>query len=97
MRSKVVLVGSSILNNRILPNMGGFLTYLKGLKPKNRFAYTFGSYGWAKVGFKELEASLKEAGMDLLGEGNYMQFVPHEEDLESLKNIVARIKEIMTS
>ncbi|MCK4994951.1 MAG: flavodoxin domain-containing protein [Candidatus Omnitrophica bacterium] len=96
MRSKVVLLGSAILNNRILPSMGGFLTYLKGLKPKNRFALSFGSYGWSKVGFKDLEEGLKEAGMQLIGDGSYMQFVPDESEIEGLKSTVSKIKELIS-
>jgi flavorubredoxin len=97
LRSKVVLVGSSILNNRILPSIGGFLTYLKGLKPKNRYAFSFGSYGWAKTGFKELEEALKESGMQLLDEGHYFQFVPDEKDLQGLNKVVLKIKELMVA
>jgi len=92
MRSKVVLIGSAILNNKILPSVGGFLTYLTGLKPKNRFALGFGSYGWSKIGFKELEDGLKEAGMQIIEEGIYMQFVPDDSDLEGLKSTVSKIK-----
>ena len=76
--------------------MGGFLTYLNGFKPKNRFAFGFGSYGWAKVGFKGLEDGLKEAGMQIIEEGAYMQFVPDESDLKSLKNTVSKIKELIS-
>jgi len=50
MFSQVVGFGSSILNGQLLPTIGGFLTYLKGLKPKGTRAFTFGSYGWVKGG-----------------------------------------------
>ncbi|MDD4182824.1 MAG: FprA family A-type flavoprotein [Candidatus Omnitrophica bacterium] len=93
--AKVVMVGSPILNNKILPSMGAFLTYLKGLKPKNRYGFTFGSYGWAKAGFKELEDSLKESGMELLAEGKYINYVPDSIELDGLKEIVDKIKNIM--
>lgn len=92
MLSKVVLIGSPILNNRILPSIGGFLTYLKGLKPKNRFGLTFGSYGWAKTGFSELENCLEESGIQLIGEGRYFQYVPAPCDLDSLKEEVLKIE-----
>ncbi|MCK9573396.1 MAG: FprA family A-type flavoprotein [Candidatus Omnitrophica bacterium] len=95
--AKVVMVGSPILNNKILPNMGAFLTYLKGLKPKNRYAFTFGSYGWAKIGFKELEDSLKEAGMELLAEGRYANYIPDDTELDNLKDIVIKIKNLLAS
>lgn len=75
--------------------MGAFLTYLKGLKPRNRYGFTFGSYGWAKAGFKELEDSLKEAGMELISEGVYMNYVPDDTELENLKEVVLKIKNVM--
>jgi Uncharacterized flavoproteins len=43
---KAVLIGSSTLNNGVFPTVGGFLYYLKGLKPR-QLASAFGSYGWA--------------------------------------------------
>ena len=92
MHSRVVLFGSAILNNRILPSVGGFLTYMKGLKPKNRYGVTFGSYGWATIGFKDLEQGVKESGIELLEEGRYFRFMPDESDLNSLKDIVDTIK-----
>jgi len=91
--SKVTLFGTPILNNRMLPTMAGMLMYLKGLKPKNRYAATFGSYGWAKVGFKELEEFVVDAGFELISEGMYVQFIPGESDLEGLNKIVSNIEE----
>lgn len=91
--SKFFLFGTSILNNRMLPTMASLLMYLKGLKPKNRYALTFGSYGWATVGFKEFETSIQEAGFDLIGEGRYVKFVPDVSDLDSLNDVVSSIKD----
>ncbi|MFH1359750.1 MAG: FprA family A-type flavoprotein [Candidatus Omnitrophota bacterium] len=90
--SKVVIFGTPILNNRMLPTMGGLLMYLKGLKPKNRYALTFGSYGWSTVGFKEFEESLREAGFELLGEGKYLQFIPDQKELDELSSVVPLIQ-----
>ncbi|MBU1086151.1 MAG: FprA family A-type flavoprotein [Candidatus Omnitrophica bacterium] len=95
MRSKMVILGSAILNNQVLPSVGGFLTYLKGLKPKNRFGFTFGSYGWSKAGFKELESAMEECGIKSITEGQYMQFVPSEIELASLEQIVELIKKAL--
>jgi len=93
--SKALLIGSPILNNRILPSVASLVMYLKGLKPKKRYALAFGSYGWATVGFKELEASLKEAGFELLKEGVYTQFVPDADELINLKDLLPAIKNVM--
>ncbi|MDD5584034.1 MAG: FprA family A-type flavoprotein [Candidatus Omnitrophica bacterium] len=92
MRSRIIAVGSPILNNKILPTMAAFLTYVKGLKPKNRFGVTFGSYGWAKIGFKEMEDALIEAGMTLGTQGKYFNYIPAASELESLNEIVLQAK-----
>lgn len=91
--SKVFLFGTPILNNRMLPTMASLLMYLKGLKPKNRYALTFGSYGWATVGFKEFETSIIDAGFELLGEGRYIKFVPDPSDLDGLNDVVSIIRD----
>ena len=95
MNARVVLIGSPILNNRMLPTMGGLLTYLKGLKPSKRFGATFGSYGWSKVGFKELEQFVKEAGLELLDEGRYCQYIPDEQFLSGLAQLVSKVKDVL--
>jgi flavorubredoxin len=92
----VVAFGSPMLNNRVLPTMASLLMYLKGLQPKGRTALTFGSYGWSKAGFKELETSLTDAGFELAGQGCYVPFAPDEKDLEPLNFFVGLIKSKFT-
>ena len=71
----------------MLPSMGGFLTYLKGLKPKGRIGFAFGSYGWGgqSVGLiaKEIEALGWEQPFDSVKE----QYIPKEEQLSALRNL----------
>lgn len=93
--SKVVLFGTPILNNRMLPTMAALLMYLKGLKTKNKHALTFGSYGWSTIGFKEFETFILEAGFELLGEGKYIPFIPDEAELEGLSSFLPMIKEVL--
>jgi flavorubredoxin len=95
MNSRIVIIGSAILNNQILPSLGGFLTYLKGLKPKNRFGFCFGSYGWSKVGFKELESDMDFCGIKSIAEGRYLQFVPSDEELTNLQQIIEPVKKAL--
>ncbi len=45
--AKAIIIGSSTLNNNMLPRMADILTYMKGLKPVNRIGAAFGSYGWS--------------------------------------------------
>ena len=60
MEARAVIIGSPTLNNGLYPTVSDFLTYMKGLKPKNKIGTAFGSYGWsgeaAKLILNELEA-----------------------------------------
>ena len=94
MFSKFLCVGSPILNNRMLPTVAAFLMYLKGLKPRNKTGFVFGSYGWSKAGFEELKQFLKEAGVNVTGEGIYFNYVPEDNELDKLEEIVKEIKEM---
>ena len=64
--AKALLVGSATLNNGLFPTVGGFLYYLKGLKPKHKIASAFGSYGWAGGAVKEIMARLKDMQLELI-------------------------------
>ncbi len=97
MRSKIILMGSPILNNQILPSIAALLTYMKGLKPRNRLAMTFGSYGWSQAGFATMEEDLRTAGLKLIGEGTYIQFVPDENDLNRLGAVKEKVKDTLAS
>jgi len=44
--SKAILVASPTLNQGVLPTVAVFIAYLRGLRPKKRIGFAFGSYGW---------------------------------------------------
>jgi flavorubredoxin len=96
MFSKVVCVGTPMLNNRMLPTVAAMLMYMKGLKPKGRKFFTFGSYGWSKQGFQEVETSLSDAGMSSASPGLYVHFIPDENDLAQLNDWLPIIQNIFT-
>jgi len=64
--AKYIAVGSSTLNKNILPNVAAFLTYMKGLAPKNRIGLAFGAYGWSGESVGDIEETLKDCGFDIL-------------------------------
>ncbi|MBT4263032.1 MAG: FprA family A-type flavoprotein [Deltaproteobacteria bacterium] len=85
--AKMVLLGCPTLNNTLLPTMGQFLTYLRGLKPQNRLGFAFGSYGWGGQAVKELEAAMEELKWEQPLKGLKVEYVPDELDLsEAVKN-----------
>jgi flavorubredoxin len=83
--SKMILLGSPTLNNTMLPSMGGFLTYLKGLRPKNRMGFVFGSYGWGGQAVGEIEKFLNDLSWDMPIESINLNFIPDQKELEEVK------------
>lgn len=76
-----LIVGSPTLNNNIFPSVADFLTYLKGLRPKNRLFSAFGSYGWSGEAVKEMFEYAKEMKLELFEPGIRVLYKPSEEEL----------------
>ncbi len=83
--SKAILVGSPTLNNGMLPSVSGFLTYIKGLRPKKRIGLAFGSYGWGGQGAKEVDAILKSMGCEMPVDFINLQYLPDDQELDSAR------------
>ena len=93
--AKLVLVGCPTLNNGMLPSVAEFLTYVKGLRPKNRVGFAFGSYGWGGQGARETEGILKDMGWEVPEPFVNIQYVPDEKELEDLKEVGKRLAEAL--
>ncbi len=76
-----IAVGSPTLNNNIFPVIADVMTYIKGLRPQNKIAAAFGSYGWSGEAVKILNREFNEMKLDVIDEGVKVQFVPEEADL----------------
>lgn len=76
--AKGYIIGSSTLDNDMLPSITAFLGFLKGLKPKNRIAAAFGSYGWAGGAVVSIEKALKEGGIEIAQPSISVKYVPDE-------------------
>jgi anaerobic nitric oxide reductase flavorubredoxin len=77
-----LIIGSSTINNGMLPTLGTFAVDLKGLKPRGKMAAVFGSYGWGGGAAKELEAVLADAGCVLAMPSLTVNWAPSKEELE---------------
>jgi flavorubredoxin len=91
-----LIVGSSTLNNNILPQMADVMTYLKGLKPANLIGASFGSYGWSGESVRDLESMLKDMKVDIVAPSVSVKHVPDDAMLakchELGKTIAAELK-----
>lgn len=93
--SQAILVGSPTLNNGMLPTVGAFLTYLKGLRPKKRIGFAFGSYGWGGQAIKEIETVMENLGWETALPSINLQYVPDEEELDKVKKMGQKLATIM--
>jgi flavorubredoxin len=80
--AKGLIFGSATLNNGMLPRMADVLCYLKGLRPVNRVAAAFGSYGWSGEAVKEITGRLEEMKLKVFHPGLRVQYVPEHDDLK---------------
>ncbi|HTZ16989.1 MAG TPA: FprA family A-type flavoprotein [Dissulfurispiraceae bacterium] len=75
-KSRGLLIGTPTLNNIMFPSVANFLTNLRGLRPKNRIAGAFGSYGWGGGAVKEAYEVLKKIGLETVEPGMQVLYRP---------------------
>lgn len=88
--SRIILVGSPTLNMGMFPTVGGFLTFLKGIRPPNKKAAAFGSFGWGKGAVGAINEEFKNMKFGVL-ESLEIKYVPYEKELFSCFEFGKRI------
>jgi len=78
--SRALLVGTPTLNNIMFPSVAEFLTHLRGLRPKNRLAAAFGSFGWGGGAVKEAYEAFKKIGLEVFEPGVEVLYRPSQDD-----------------
>ena len=88
--AKYVAVGSPTLNSNMLPTVAAFLTYMRGLSPRNqqRIGLAFGSYGWSPLGPKQVYDEMVKDKFDMAAPVIAQQWIPSKEDLTNLQTQV---------
>lgn len=96
-KSRAFLIGSPTLNNEVFPSVAQFMTYLRGLRPKDRIAGAFGSYGWGGGAVRWLYGQLHDMKLETVEPGVEVKNRPVREDMESCykfgREFAARVKE----
>jgi flavorubredoxin len=94
-----IVAGAPTLNNNLFPSMADVLTYIKGLKPKNLVGAAFGSYGWSGESAAQVDAYLKEMGVETVAEPLKIKWVPNAEAIDKCRQlgltIASKMKEKM--
>jgi anaerobic nitric oxide reductase flavorubredoxin len=82
LEAKGLLIGSSTINNGFLPTVALFLEELQGLRPKNKYVATFGSYGWGGGAVQAIEAKLKSIGLETILPSLTFRWVPTNDEVQ---------------
>jgi flavorubredoxin len=82
LEAKAVVIGSSTINNGVLPQVAEILSELKGLKFRDRIGAAFGCYGWRGVATKIIQAGLEEAGIQIARPALDVNWSPDQQKLE---------------
>lgn len=96
-KARGCLIGSPTLNNGLFPSVAELLSYLKGLRPKNRIVGAFGSYGWGGGAVKETYDVFEKMGLEVVEPGVQVIYRPSAEDkklcYEFGKEFAKKVKE----
>ncbi len=94
-KSKIVLVGSSTINNGILTSTAAILEMIKGLKFKGKKGAAFGSYGWSGEATKLITEELEKSGFEVINSGIRELWNPDEDALNRCREFGKAIAEML--
>ncbi len=95
-KAKTIVIGSSTINNGVLPTIAPLFSDLKGLKFKNKLGAAFGSYGWSGEGVALIEEHLQDSGIEKALEGIKCKWQPDEENLADCREFGKNLAEKTT-
>jgi len=94
-KSKIVLVGSSTINNGILTSTAAIMEMIKGFKFKGKKGAAFGSYGWSGEAVKLITEELEKSGIEKINSGIREIWNPDEEALNRCREFGKSILEVL--
>jgi flavorubredoxin len=94
-KSKIVLMGSSTINNGILSSTASILEMLKGFRFRGKKAAAFGSYGWSGEAVKIMTEELEKGGFEIINSGIKELWNPDEEALNRCREFGKSIAEVI--
>jgi flavorubredoxin len=90
-----IIIGSPTLNNGLFPTMSDFLTYMKGLRPKNKIGAAFGSYGWSGEAVKLINKELEAMKCEVIDPGLKIQYVPDDQGMKACHELAKKIAQAL--
>ncbi len=78
-------IGSPTLNRGMMPAVAAMLAYLQGLRPTDKAAFAFGSYGWGLGGPEAIDRMLRDLEWDVLRAPLRARYRPTPEILQECR------------
>ena len=93
--SGLVAFGAPTMNNQMYPAMADVLCYIKGLKPKNKIGFAFGSCGWSGEGAKQISAELEAMGIEQPEKFIQVKYMPTADELAATRDAGKKLAELL--
>jgi NADH oxidase (H2O-forming) len=81
-KSKGIVVGCPTINQNILLPIYRMFAVISPIRDKGKIAGSFGSYGWSGEAFKLINSSLQNLKLNVMEEGVFIKFTPHDTEFE---------------
>jgi NADH oxidase (H2O-forming) len=81
-KSQAVIVGCPTINQNILLPVYRLFALLSPIRDKGKIGGSFGSYGWSGEAGKLINTTMKNLKLDVVDEGVFIKFTPHENEQE---------------
>lgn len=79
-KSNAVIVGCPTINQNILLPVYKLFAVISPIRDNRKIGGAFGSYGWSGEAGKIINAILANLKLDVLGDGVFVKFTPHEDE-----------------
>jgi flavorubredoxin len=95
MDSRALLLGSPTLHHGMLYRTAALIQYVWGLKPKDKLAGVFGSFGWSGGATKQMAGRLEEIGFEMPLPDLTCKYKPSAADLAAAREWGASFAELV--
>ncbi|MCL2305548.1 MAG: MBL fold metallo-hydrolase [Planctomycetaceae bacterium] len=92
--ASAVAVGTSTLNTQMMPQLAAVLTYLRGLKFREKSAFAFGSSGWGPGGPEQVHQCLEQLQWNVIVDPIRAKNRPTEEVLQRCRDAAGQLAAI---
>ena len=69
---------------------------MKGLKPKNKVAAAFGSYGWSGEAVKMINKQLEDMKFEIIDPGLNVKYVPDEKGIDACHQLGKKVVQALS-